>query len=174
MHSKVRGIVFASAIAGFAAAFAVSARAQEVPKEIQAPAGEQVVQQVHAKGDQIYVCKEDVSQYTWVLKEPDARLFDKDGKPFGRHFAGPTWEASDGSRIKGKAAADAPSPTGDSIPWLLVNVVSHEGDGVLARVTSVQRIHTKGGKAPATGCDSKHGGADVRVAYEADYVFWGK
>jgi hypothetical protein len=146
--------------------------AQQVPPQIQAPANEQVLLQVHAKGDQVYTCKGDAAQFGWTLKAPDAQLFDKDGKPFGKHFAGPSWEATDGSRVMGKAAANAPSPDADSIPWLLVSVVGHDGSGVLSRATSIQRINTKGGKAPASGCDAAHAGAEVRVAYSADYLFY--
>src|ERR1700720_2602435 len=149
-----------------------AAWAQQVPAELQVPANEQLVVRVHAKGDQIYSCKTDGAQAGWTLKEPDAQLFDKDGKAFGKHFAGPSWEAADGSRITGKAAANAPSPDADSIPWLLVKVVSRSGEGVLAPVTSIQRINTKGGKAPATGCDAEHAGQEVRVAYSADYLFF--
>ena len=149
-----------------------SAEAQQVPPQIQAPAGEQLFLQVHAKGDQVYTCKEGVTQFAWTLKAPDAQLFDKDGKPFGKHFAGPSWEASDGSRVTGKAVANAPSPDADSIPWLLVNIVNHEGTGVLSRATSIQRINTKGGKPPASGCDSAHAGQEVRVPYSADYLFY--
>jgi hypothetical protein len=94
------------------------------------------------------------------------------GKPFGKHFAGPSWEAMDGSRVTGKAVANAPSPDADSIPWLLVTVVSRGGEGVLAHATSIQRINTKGGKAPVTGCDAAHDGQEMRAAYSADYVFF--
>jgi hypothetical protein len=152
--------------------FSAAAGAQQVPEALQPPANEQQVLQLHAKGDQVYSCKVDGPQPGWTLKAPDAQLFDKDGKVFGKHFAGPSWQASDGSRVAGKAAANAPSPEADSIPWLLVKVVSREGEGVLARVTSVQRINTKGGKAPASGCDAAHAGQEVRVAYSADYVFF--
>lgn len=145
---------------------------QQVPAQIQAPAGEQVLLQVHAKGDQIYTCKGDAAQAAWALKAPEAELVDKDGKPFGKHFAGPSWEASDGSRITGKAVANVPSPDADSIPWLLVNIVSRNGRGALWSVTSVQRLNTKGGKAPAAGCDASHVGQEVRVAYSADYLFY--
>ena len=145
---------------------------QQVPAPIQAPAGEQLLLQVHAKGDQVYTCKENAGQFAWTLKAPDAQLFDKDGKPFGKHFAGPSWEASDGSRVTGKAVANAPSPDADSIAWLLLNIVGHEGSGVLSRATSIQRINTKGGKAPASGCDAAHVGQEVRAAYSADYLFY--
>jgi hypothetical protein len=150
----------------------LSARAQQVPQQIQPPANEQLLLQVHANGDQVYTCKGDAGQAVWALKAPDAQLFDKDGKPFGKHFAGPSWEASDGSRITGKAVANVPSPDADSIPWLLVNIVGHEGSGVLSRATSIQRINTKGGKAPASGCDAAHVGQELRVAYSADYLFY--
>lgn len=156
--------------ANMLAAFTLSA--QQVPEQIQAPASEQLLLQVHAKGDQVYTCKGDAAQAAWALKAPDAQLFDKDGKPFGKHFAGPSWEASDGSRITGKAVANVPSPDADSIPWLLVNIVSRNGRGALWSVSSVQRINTKGGKAPATGCDAAHVGQEVRVAYSADYLFY--
>src|SRR5260221_3144527 len=152
--------------------FSFGPAAQRVPQQIQAPANEQLLLQVHAKGDQVYTCKEGVTQFAWTLKAPDAQLLDKDGKPFGKHFAGPSWEASDGSRVTGNAVATAPSPDADSIPWLLVNIVNHEGTGVLSRATSIQRLNTKGGKAPASGCDAEHAGQEVRVPYSADYLFY--
>jgi hypothetical protein len=148
------------------------AGAQEIPAQLRAPAGEELLLRVHAKGDQIYVCKGDAGKFAWTLKAPDAQLFDKDGKLFGKHFAGPSWEASDGSRVTGKATANVPSPDANSIPWLLVNVVTHEGSGALSRVTSIQRINTKGGKAPEAGCDAAHSGQEVRSAYTADYLFY--
>jgi hypothetical protein len=150
----------------------LSACAQQAPPELQPPASEKLLLQVHAKGVQIYSCKEEGGQFAWTLKAPEAQLFDKSGKVFGKHFAGPSWEANDGSRVTGKAVANAASPDADSIPWLLVTVVSRSGEGVLAHVTSIQRINTKGGKARASGCDAAHGGQEDRVAYSADYVFF--
>jgi hypothetical protein len=160
------------ALGAVAGIFAGAAGAQQVPETLRAPADEHLVMQVHATGDQIYSCKVDEPQPGWTLKAPEAQLFDKNGKVFGKHFAGPSWEASDGSRVVGKAAANVPSPDADSIPWLLVKVVSHAGEGVLTQVTSIQRINTKGGKAPASGCDAGHAGQEVRVAYSADYLFF--
>jgi Protein of unknown function (DUF3455) len=156
----------------FLAGLAFRSAAPQVPPQLQPPAGEQLFLTVHAKGDQVYSCKADGSQFSWVLKAPDADLFDTDGKLFGKHFAGPSWMASDTSRVNGKAAASAPSPDPDSIPWLLVHVVSHEGDGVLARATSIQRINTKGGKAPVAVCDADHLNQEFRAPYSADYLFF--
>ena len=171
MHKRIRGFASGTLLAaGTVLSFSVVA--QQVPQQLQPPANEQLLLQVHAKGDQVYTCKGEGAQFTWTLKAPDAQLFDKDGKPFGKHFAGPSWEANDGSRVTGKAAANAPSPDPNSIPWLLVNILSHDGNGVLSRATTIQRLNTKGGKAPASGCDASHVGQEVRVSYSADYLFY--
>jgi hypothetical protein len=161
-----------TALAALTVALIPVARAQQIPAQLQPPANQQLLVQVHAKGDQIYTCKADADKFAWTLKAPDAQLFDKDGKLFGKHFAGPSWEATDGSRVTGKASANVPSSDADSVPWLLVNVVGHDGHGVLSTAATIQRLNTKGGKAPATGCDATHAGAEVRAPYSADYLFY--
>src|ERR1700688_4832301 len=158
MRTRIRGFTSATLLAAASAGLSFSVAAQEIPQQLQPPANEQLLLQVHAKGDQVYACKSDAAQFTWTLKAPDAQLFDKDDKPFGKHFAGPSWEATDGIRVTGKAVANSPSPDADSIPWLLVTILSHEGTGALSRATTIQRLNTKGGKAPATGCDAAHAG----------------
>jgi hypothetical protein len=163
--------VFICALAAAEAALGLSVVAQQIPQQLQPPAGEQAFLQVHAKGDQIYTCKGEGVQVMWTLKAPDAKLFDKDGKPIGKHFAGPTWQANDGSSVMGKAVANV-SPNADSIPWLLVKAVSHDGSGVLSPTTSIQRLNTQGGKAPASGCDASHLDQEIRVPYSADYFFY--
>jgi hypothetical protein len=172
MPNRIREFASATLLATASALASFSAAAQQLPQQLQPPANEQLLLQLHAKGDQIYTCKSDAAQFTWTLKAPDAQLFDKDGKLFGKHFAGPSWEANDGSRVTGKAVANVPSPDADSIPWLLVNAINHDGNGVLSRATTIQRLNTKGGKAPATGCDASHLGQELRVPYSADYLFY--
>ena len=172
MRKLIRGIASAILLSAATMTLSFSLAAQEIPPQLQPPANEQLFLQLHAKGDQIYTCKSEGSQSTWTLRAPDAQLFDKSEKPFGKHFAGPSWEANDGSRVTGKAIANSPSPDPDSIPWLLVTIVSHDGTGVLSRATSIQRIHTKGGKAPASSCDASRAGEEIRVPYSADYLFY--
>jgi Protein of unknown function (DUF3455) len=172
MHKALRVFALAALATLAASQLSLGAQAQQAPPQLQPPAGEHEVLRVHAKGDQIYTCKANGSQFAWALKAPDAELYADDGKEFGKHFAGPSWKANDGSQVTGKAVANAPSPDADSIPWLLVTVVSHSGEGVLARVTSIQRLNTKGGKAPASGCDASHGDNELHVHYSADYVFF--
>jgi hypothetical protein len=72
--------------------------------------------------------------------------------------------------VKGKAVAHVDQP--DAIPWLLVNVVEHTGAGALAHVTSIQRINTRNGEPPATGCDADSQGKETKSSYTADYYFY--
>ena len=147
---------------------------QEVPAQLKVPEGQTLAAEAHAKGFQVYACKDDGKGYNWTLKGPEAELFDKAGKKVGRHFAGPTWEWNDKSQVTAKMMTSSPSPDADSIAWLLLMATGHSGEGVLANVTNIQRLHTKGGKAPATRCDTAHAGQETRAAYEADYYFYGK
>lgn len=172
MYERTSRSLLVRGIATFGAAISLPLAAQNVPPKLQPPSNEQLVLQVHAKGEQIYTCKEDIDRFAWILKGPDAQLFDKAGKVVGKHFLGPSWQMNDGSSVKGESAANAPAPNADAIPWLLVKVVSHEGNGVLSPVTSIQRINTNGGKAPASGCDSVATGKEIRVPYSADYLFY--
>ena len=145
----------------------------EVPKAIQVPAGEEVILLAHATGSQIYTCQAGADgKFSWTLKAPEAELRDGKGQVIGQHSAGPTWTLKDGSAVTGKAAARADSPDPGSIPWLLVNVVSHAGKGRLDNVTTIQRVHTQGGQAPADGCDASHRDAETRSSYAADYYFY--
>jgi hypothetical protein len=148
------------------------AHAQRAPKELQPPPDERLLLRAHAEGFQIYACKDAGGKFNWALVAPEALLTDKNGRPFGKHFAGPAWEATDGSRVTGKAAANAPSPDADSIPWLLIAAVGHHGEGVLARVDFIQRVNTKGGKTSPSGCDAAHDGQERREPYSADYLFF--
>jgi hypothetical protein len=150
-----------------------SASGDQVPAQLQPPEGTKVVLHARAKGDQVYTCKQDGGQSSWTLKAPDAQLFDESGKVLGHHFAGPTWELKDSSAVTGKVAARFDPPDKNAIPWLLLTAVDHSGNGLMNNVTHIQRLNTSGGKAPATGCDGSHVGDETRVAYTADYFFYG-
>lgn len=143
------------------------ATAAPFPDAIAAP-GETVVLTVHALGAQVYECKAGTDgKSAWAFREPIATLM-VDGKTVGRHYAGPNWEHSDGSAVVGKAAASAPGATPADIPWLKLEVISRRGSGVLADVTTVQRINTAGGMLQGA-CDKI--GTFSNVPYSADYVF---
>src|SRR5215467_6029342 len=83
----------------------------EVPPDLKAPEGEEVVLRAHAEGVQIYSCVPGADgKYAWTLKAPKAQLFDVSGKQIGEHFAGPAWKLKDGSEVTGKAAAKHDTP----------------------------------------------------------------
>lgn len=147
--------------------------APDVPDAIQVPAGLEPVLFAHAKGSQIYTCQPDADgKFTWTLRAPEAELRDRNDKVIGEHSAGPTWKLKDGSEVTGKAAAHVDSLDSDSVPWLLVNVVTNSGKGQLAKVTTIQRVHTHGGKPSGDACDESHKGAESKSAYTADYYFF--
>jgi hypothetical protein len=145
----------------------------DVPDSIQAPASEEVVLLAHATGSQIYTCQAAADgKFSWALKAPDAELHDRNDKVIGQHSAGPSWKLKDGSEVTGKAAAHVDALDPGSIPWLLVKVVSHSGNGLLSSVTTIQRVHTHGGQPPAEGCDAAHHDAETKSSYSADYYFY--
>jgi hypothetical protein len=149
--------------------FAASAAAQDIPAKLAPPQGARLVGKYVATGVQIYVCRVKSGANIWGFKAPDAQLTDAQGKPFAKHYAGPTWEAPDGSAVVGKIVATEPAPTADAIPWLLLSTES-SGAGVLAGVRFVQRVDTIGGARASGTCPTL--GAEQRVAYTADYIFY--
>ena len=127
---------------------------------------------VSAKGVQVYMCTRNPAGATsWVLRGPDAQLFDQQNKPVGKHYAGPTWEGLDGSKVVGEMKTSLPAPVDKAVPWLLLDAKSHEGSGVFTEAQAIVRMGTTGGAAPGDGCDEARAGQELRVPYSAIYVF---
>jgi hypothetical protein len=146
-----------------------------VPAKLRVPLGNKLALELHATGVQIYTCQPtagDESKFEWTLKSPEARLTDVGGHDAGHHSAGPTWESSDGSKVVGEMEQKFDLPWTGSIPWLLLSAKSNEGNGELGHVTFIQRLHTRGGKAPLEGADAAHVGGELRVGYSASYYFY--
>ncbi|MEW9572998.1 DUF3455 domain-containing protein [Rhodanobacter sp. Si-c] len=147
-----------------AATLACAAQAQGVSKAAAIEA--------FGKGVQIYACKASGGTYAWALKAPDAILADAKGRTIGKHFAGPSWRANDGSTVVGESVNVSPSPDARAIPWLVLRAKSHAGNGEMATVQYIVRERTEGGMAPATGCEAAQAGREVRVPYSAVYLFF--
>ncbi len=146
------------------------AAAEEVPDAIAAP-GETLVSTIHAQGAQLYECKADATgKLIWQFREPIAALL-IDGRTVGRHYAGPTWELADGSAVVAKVAGRAPGATAQDIPLLKLEVAAQRRAGQLTRVTTIQRLNTRGGVAEGS-CESA--GTLLSVPYSADYAFYRK
>lgn len=159
-----------------ASAAALTARCPTgVPPALAVPAGEELFREYPAEGVQIYAC----TATGWVFESPDALLLRRDSDDgegeriiVGHHYAGPTWEYKDHSSVVGARVAGVPSPLPGAVPWLLLKATSHGPAGKFSAVTSIQRLDTVGGNAPATGCDATTVGAKVRVPYTATYYFY--
>jgi Protein of unknown function (DUF3455) len=151
--------------------------APETPEAIRVPSPATLALKGNATGAQIYTCapgKEDKKKFEWSLKAPDATLTDDAGKPLAKHYAGPTWEAPDGSKVIAALKSKVDAPDASAVPWLLLETKSNEGQGVFSNIAWVQRIQTVGGKAPSTGCDKAHSGAETRIDYKATYYFYAR
>ncbi len=148
----------------------------QVPAALQPPPGQIVFLQVRATGVQIYECtsKPDAAGgFSWTFQSPEATLADRHGHGIGRHYAGPTWELRDGSRVVGEVTARDPGPDAAAIPWLLLRAKSSSGTGALSRTQSIVRIGTSGGIAPSTPCTEAQAHTIARVPYTGEYYFYG-
>ena len=145
-----------------------------LPEAVRVPAGQKVMMATTGVGEITYECREKkdtAGQYEWAFVGPVATLYSGDKKRVGKYYAGPTWEAADGSRVTGKQVAIAPASPGN-IPLQLVRADPAMGAGAMTGVSYIQRLNTKGGVAPAMACDAMGKGNRQVVAYEADYVFY--
>ena len=131
------------------------------------PDGNKVSLHAYALGVQIYQW----DGTKWVFVAPEARLYADpcyEGQ-IGIHYAGPTWEANDGSKVVGTRLAGC-TPNRGAIPWLKLGAASNSGHGRFERVTFIQRVNTIGGTAPAEA--GLFVGDEARVPYTAEYVFY--
>jgi FtsP/CotA-like multicopper oxidase with cupredoxin domain len=144
--------------------------AGHVPPALRPPEGQHLVLKAIGRGSQNYVCDQAIGR--WTFRDPTATL-DRHGRAIGIHYAGPTWELFDGSRVRAAVRVNlpAPNPTSD-IPWLLLQATEHAGSGVLSAVDYVQRLHTRGGVAPNGGTCDPARDQTVGVPYTAVYRFF--
>lgn len=150
-------------------------KAPVVPEKLKVPDGQAVFLEASAEGVQIYACQAsvgDATKFAWTFKAPEAVLRDGNGHAIGKHYAGPTWESGDGSKLIGQVLQQSPAPNENAIAWLLLKAKSTEGAGIFANVTYVQRVDTVGGNPPSTGCDPTKAGTETRVPYRAHYFFY--
>jgi hypothetical protein len=173
---RIRSVLFVPAFAvASVSGCATDPVAPQVPDNLKVPDKLMLSRETPATGFQIYDCaasKANPSAYEWVFRAPEADLFDKSGRKIGRHYAGPTWEGEDGSKVVAGATASNPGPDPNAIPWLLLTTKTSSGSGMFGRTQAIHRLNTSGGKAPAGGCDASQSGKVARVPYKATYYFY--
>ncbi len=173
----ITGIAAVAAALPLAQAAQAGPSAPAVPAGIAVPDGHKPYLIAHAEGVQIYTCASAPGGQAWRLLAPRATLTGDNGNPLATHYAGPTWEARDGSTVVGRREAGVNvDPT--AIDWLRLKADSTapgpDGDR-LGATSYIQRIHTVGGLAPAAGdCDADAIGEQREIPYSADYVFFKK
>ena len=174
------------------AAHAQSVTPPPVPANLEVPAGNEAFLLGRGVGTQNYVCQPSpsIGHVAWTLFTPQATLFSDQGEQLTTHFFSPnpvegglivraTWEDSrDTSTVWARAIASA-SVTRDAIAWVLLQVAGSQagptGGNSLSETTFIQRLNTRGGLAPSTGCDLPTDiGKKAFAPYTADYFFYKK
>ena len=172
--------ILAALCAGLLSACATSQSAgpaeavKPVPAALKPADSERVAFTWHAIGSQVYECRAaEKGGWAWVFVAPEADLFNQRDEKVGTHGAGPHWAALDGSKTVGTVKARADGARAADIPLLLLSAKSAGVAGKMAGVTSVQRLNTEGGNAPAKGCEAQaDAGKRIKEGYTADYVFF--
>jgi hypothetical protein len=149
--------------------------AVEVPANL--PGGNTRVATFYAVGVQKYKAREKAGSYPlsyeWMFVAPQADLYDVTDAKVGTHGAGPFWQISPMDYIFAQhfsPAKTAPSPDPESIDWLLLMPkTGTTPTGIFRDVAYIQRIATKGGKAPMTPPATST--ETVEVKYKAVYRF---
>jgi hypothetical protein len=146
-----------------------------VPENL--PNGNTRVATYYAVGVQKYKARikagSDLVSYEWVFVAPQADLYDITNANVGTHGAGPFWSTSPLDSIFGQQfspARTAPGTDPESIDWLLLMPkIGTTPTGIFADVKYIQRIATKGGKAPLAPPTNSF--ETVEVKYKAVYRF---
>jgi hypothetical protein len=172
MKLLVTGIAALAAAVPLTGVAAAGPAAPDVPAGIAVEEGNKPFLVGHAVGVQIYRC----NGTSWALFAPRANLYGDYGQLIATHFAGPSWQAKDGSGVVGRRIKDPVTVDRTAIAWLLIeptSVIPGPDGNRLGGTTFIQRIATAGGLAPAAStCTAETAGAEVEVPYTADYVFW--
>jgi hypothetical protein len=181
---------------GMAVACALPAAAQaqtitppSVPPGLEVPEGNEAFRVGHAFGTQNYICLpvDSIGHVAFTLFTPEATLLGEQDEQLTTHFFSPnpdeggvvraTWEDSvDTSFVWARAVAQA-TVDPKAITWVKLETagtdVGPTGGDTLAKTTFVQRVNTRGGLAPATGCSLPTDiGSKRFVPYKADYFFY--
>jgi hypothetical protein len=145
-----------------------------VSSTLAAPADEAAAFALRAEGVHVFECKPlagTANRFAWAFTAPEATLYDA-GTPVGRQTSENTFEATADRSTLSAIPRSRQDGGANNLPWLLMRAQSTPDSGVFAAVTSVQRVNTAGGVAPATGCDDLNVGKEARVPFTADYYFY--
>jgi hypothetical protein len=170
---RITDIALAATIASLPATAAIPEPAG-LPAAIRAGADEEPAFMLSASGVNVYECKpapNGPNAYAWYFTAPDATLSDG-GRTVATHKTPNLWESSgDRSSVSGVVRASQGAGA-NNLPWTLYRAQALGASGMFAGVTSVQRVNTSGGGAPATACSASNAGSESRSPFTADFYFY--
>ena len=148
--------------------------------QLRAGANEEPAFMLSGSGVHIYECRvmandatvnAATNTFAWSFVAPDATLFE--GSRSVARLSSPNLieSTSDRGGVSGLVRATQQAG-GDNLPWTAMQARPVGDSGQFAGVTSIQRVNTRGGMAPANGCNADTAGSETRVAYSADYYFY--
>lgn len=173
MKNAIRSLVSTSLIVSLAACGS-AIKVPPAPAAVTVPSGNTLVMIAVGAGELTYECRAKANMpgaHEWAFAGPSAVLSDKNGNAVGKYYAGPTWEANDGSKVTGKQIAVAPGAA-NAIPLQLVKANPSMGNGAMTDISYIQRLNTVGGVAPSESCAAENTGMKKMVKYQADYLFY--
>ena len=156
-----------------APAFAAVPEPAGLSAALRASADEEAAFMLSANGVHVYECKASPGNpagAAWQFVAPDATLLEGT-RSIGVLKTPNLWEStSDRSSVSGVVRAT--QPAGANLPWVLYRAQPLAATGLFAGVTSIQRVDTSGGAAPASGCTATSIGSETRVPFTASYYFY--
>ena len=158
-----------------AAAAALPAAAIPEPSgataRIRPSAAEEAAFVLAAQGVHVFECKPVASGYSWTFVAPDVTLYDG-GRSVATQTVPNQWESTSDRSSVAATVRSTQAPAAESLPWALMSAAPLSETGLFAGVTSIQRVNTTGGVAPASGCTESAVGSETRVPFTADYYFY--
>lgn len=145
-----------------------------IARHLRASAEEEPAFMLSASGTNLFQCMQRAdapNAYSWSFVAPNLTLFEG-ARTAGSHSAASRFDSvSDRTSVFTQLRATQPGGA-DNMPWAKMRAVPAGESGMFAGVTTIQRVNTSGGVAPANGCDAATAGNETRVNFSADYYFY--
>ena len=122
-------------------------------------------------GTHVYECRVSQRGYRWTFVRPDVTLSDGAAAVATQQAPNLIEGSNDRSSVTAVVRATQPAANG-ALPWTLMAASANSTAGLFGNVSSVQRVNTVGGVAPADGCGELTVGAVANVDFSADYYFY--
>jgi hypothetical protein len=170
---RLRNLTLAAALLALPAVAAIPEPAGLGPA-LRVSLDEEPAFKLSGNGVHVYECRlgvTDPASYVWSFVAPDATLYE--GARSAARLASPNLlESTDDRSSVSGVVRSSQSAGANNLPWTVMRARPVGDSGLFAGVTSIQRVNTSGGIAPAGGCNADNVGSEARVSFSADYYFY--